>query len=108
MRGLPANVARGLVLLGVLAVLTGGWAKGQDTPKVPPPDKQPAKKEKTFAFEMRDKPWGAVLEWLSEITGLPINTDDKPTGTLTFIGGKKEYTIPQIVDILNDNLKLQK
>jgi type II secretory pathway component GspD/PulD (secretin) len=112
MRGLPALVARGLVLLGALAVVSGGGAQGQDSPKPSAPAKQAAGfKEKKVAFEMRDKPWAAVLEWLSDQTGLPINTIEHPTGTLTFIApknGPKEYTIPQIIDILNENLIQQK
>jgi type II secretory pathway component GspD/PulD (secretin) len=55
---------------------------------------------------MRDKPWSDVLEWLADQTGLPVSTNYKPTGTFTFIApkGANEYTIPQIVDILNENL----
>src|SRR5438093_10917842 len=74
MRGLQANVTRGLVLLGSLAIL-GGGALGQDTPKPPAAASQAAKpQEKTVAFEMRDKPWPQILEWLYERSGLPVAT----------------------------------
>src|SRR5262249_18133542 len=67
---------------------------------------------KMVAFEMRDKPWSAVLEWLADQTGIPVNAGpEKPTGTMTFIAPKsapKEYTIPQVIDILNENLSQQK
>ena len=63
---------------------------------------------KKVAFEMRDKPWGAVLEWLADETGLPvIPSNVKPTGSFTFIAPKKadpHYTIPEVIDILNEAL----
>src|SRR5262245_7663810 len=84
------------LLAGVL-MLAGTWgvsAAQDDPPKpseAPPakpaarPDAPKAPKEKTVAFEMRDKPWPQVLEWLSDVTGLPVNTKDKPTGSMTYI-----------------------
>jgi type II secretory pathway component GspD/PulD (secretin) len=60
---------------------------------------------------MRDKPWSAVLEWLADQSGLPIITNYKPTGTFTFIAAQKsrsEYTLPEIIDILNEALLNQK
>jgi type II secretion system protein D len=65
--------------------------------------------EKTVAFEMRDKPWKAVLEWLSNETGLPIITTATPTGTFSFYGNpRKRYTIPEVIDTLNEALLNQK
>jgi type II secretory pathway component GspD/PulD (secretin) len=71
---------------------------------------KPAKPaEKRFAFEVRDKPWDYVLEWLSEQTGIPVIASPMPTGTLTLNSpANKTYTIPDIVDILNDALMGQK
>jgi type II secretory pathway component GspD/PulD (secretin) len=67
---------------------------------------------------MRDKPWAgdknSVLEWLSDQTGLPVSISSaKPTGTLTFIsptvnGMPRQYTLPAVIDILNDELLKQK
>jgi type II secretion system protein D len=74
-------------------------------PDPAPPGKENASRPKTVAFEMRDKPWSSVLEWLSDQTGLPVITSYKPTGTFSFIDPKKkEYTIPEIIDILNEGL----
>ncbi len=74
--------------------------------------------EKRITVEMRDKPWtgerGSVLEWLSEQTGLPVSISRaKPTGTLTLVnpqrnGAAKPYTLPEVIDILNDELFKQK
>jgi type II secretory pathway component GspD/PulD (secretin) len=74
-----------------------------------PPAREP---EKSVAFEMRDKPWSAVLEWLADQSGLPVSTNFKPTGTFTFIAPKasseRRYTISQVIDILNEALINQK
>jgi len=80
----------------------GSWTRVADAPK-------PA--AKTIKFEMRDKPWATVLEWLSDQTGVPVITIHKPTGTFTFIAprnGPTQFTIPQIIDILNEALLAQK
>jgi beta-lactamase regulating signal transducer with metallopeptidase domain len=61
-------------------------------------------------FEVRDKPWSEVFEWLSEQTGLPVmmSNDNKPSGKFTYISPKnKAFTIPQIIDILNESLEKQ-
>jgi type II secretory pathway component GspD/PulD (secretin) len=73
--------------------------------------------DKKITFEMRDKPWsggpGSVLEWLSDQAGMPVSTSSaKPTGTLTFIsprvdGVPKQYSLPEVIDILNDELLKQ-
>jgi type II secretion system protein D len=75
-----------------------------------PPAKQPDKiGDKTVTFAMDGKPWSSVLEWLVEQTGLPLISKEKPTGTFTFVAPKdKKYTIPQVVDILNNALTTQK
>jgi len=63
----------------------------------------------TFTFEMRGKPWASVFEWLTDKTGTPFISQDVPTGTLNFIAKKDQrFTIPQVVDIINDGLILQK
>jgi type II secretory pathway component GspD/PulD (secretin) len=74
--------------------------------------------DKKITFEMHDKPWTAekssVLEWLSDQTGLPVSISSaKPTGTLTFFspradGAAKQYSLPEVIDILNDELLKQK
>jgi len=70
----------------------------------------PKRIEKTYTFKMRDQPWASVLEWLADETGLPVITEHKPTGTLTFIAPKRNnsYTIGDVFDILNEALASQK
>lgn len=71
---------------------------------------EPAKlADKQVAFEMRDKPWKSVLEWLCNETGLPVITVATPTGSFSFYGNpKKKYSIPEIIDIINEALLSQK
>ena len=122
-----------MLFLGVLFLLAG-WAVGiqavAQERTLRPGERlaqlsQPAKNgasspqpERKIAFEMRDKPWigekGSVLEWLSDQTGMPVSTSSaKPTGTLTYInstvnGVPRQYTLPEVIDILNDELLKQK
>lgn len=73
---------------------------------------KPAKPEPTYKFEMRGKSWSRVLEWLSEETGLPVITTTKPPGgTFDVIspgGPTKQYTMPEIIDMINQGLLSQK
>jgi type II secretory pathway component GspD/PulD (secretin) len=76
-----------------------------------PAAKEPQKgTSKRAAFEFRNKPWSQVFEWLSDTTGLPVIASFKPTGTFTFMppSADKRYTLPQIMDILNEALLQQK
>lgn len=119
MRILQAGFCSRLGVLGVTLALASGGVWGQtDEPEKPKKSdtaaskEAPSKpKEKTVLFEMRDKPWGAVLEWLADQTGLSVVTVDKPTGTLTYIAPRnapKEITISQVIDKLNEALQPQK
>jgi type II secretory pathway component GspD/PulD (secretin) len=107
--------------LGVLVVL-GGWALGAYAYDDKPPRGEPASQgatqdkdaapakpgEKRIAFDMRAMPWSQVLEWLSEQTGLPVITEYKLSNTLTYISPKgKTYTIPEVIDVLNQSLAAQ-
>jgi general secretion pathway protein D len=87
----------------------------------PAPMGEPASKsaavatgEKRIKFEFQNKPWNQVFEWLSDQTGLPFASNIKPTGSFTFIapkgsvGATQGYTIPEIIDILNEVLLQQK
>ena len=121
MRAAHSSAGWRILFLGVLIAL-GSWAIGA---RAVDPDEQPKKgatvepakpaekkpPEKMISFEMRDKPWGQVLEWFSDQSSLPFIGNIKPTGTFTFIaprGAPKQYTIPQIIDILNEALLNQK
>jgi type II secretion system protein D len=119
MPAIRASTGRRILILGVLILLGSGAllravdpdtaaAKKADEAK-PEPGAKPA--EKTFKFEFRGKAWRDVLEWFSDISGLPYIGSNTPTGTFTFISpktGPREYTIPQIIDILNEALLAQK
>jgi general secretion pathway protein D len=136
MRAIRAGTAR-YYLGAVVLVLFGVWfAVAADEPlkKADPPGaaekkndapakpaeptrtETPAKPpERKLAFEMRDKAWSAVFEWLGDQTGMPviISNDIKPQGTLNFIAPKengvaKKFTLPEIIDLLNDELLKQK
>jgi hypothetical protein len=79
-----------------------GPGKGPPAPAAPA-----APRQKTYLFEMRDKPWTSVIEWYSEVSGLPFAGNVKPTGTFTFLParGKRLYTLAEITDILNEALQ---
>jgi type II secretory pathway component GspD/PulD (secretin) len=94
----------GVVLLGVTA---SAWAVE--------PDKGTTKAESLKAgdkprikFEMDKKSWKEVLEWLADQYDLPLTTHFYPKGSFTFITPKgKSYTLPEIIDILNEALLTQ-
>src|SRR5437870_1671645 len=75
----------------------------------PKPAEPPKKPEpKRVKLEFRDKRWVEVLDWLSEQADLRIVGPSKPAGTLTFIApAGKTYTIPEVIDILNEALRNQ-
>jgi type II secretory pathway component GspD/PulD (secretin) len=101
--GRPALLAvtgEGALVVEVLPRMTGaGPAPGQR------PGPGPGKR---FSFEMRNKPWNQVFTWLTEATGKPVIVSPKPTGSFTFTGpAKKTYSIPEIIDIINEGLQAQ-
>jgi hypothetical protein len=66
--------------------------------------------DKRFKVEMRAKPWQSALDWLAEISGMPVILGPaKPTGTIDVVSPPgKEYTIAEIIDLFNDELSRQK
>jgi RNA polymerase sigma-70 factor (ECF subfamily) len=65
--------------------------------------------EKQYAFEMKEKPWKEVIEWFADVSGLRYTGKETPPGAFTFTPPKgKQYTIPEIVDILNEALLADK
>jgi hypothetical protein len=88
----------------------------QDTSKAQ--DKETAKKDhapaRLIEFHFAAAPWAQVLDWLKDITGLPIISTTRPTGSLTFVppkepdGKNKKYTVAEIIDVLNESLLQQK
>ncbi len=58
---------------------------------------------------MKDKPWKDVIEWFADVSGLRYTGKETPPGTFTFNPPKaKQYTIPEVVDIINDALLADK
>jgi type II secretory pathway component GspD/PulD (secretin) len=91
----------GVVLLGVTASACAVEpGKGSTRVELPKSVDKPRIK-----FEMDKKSWKEVLAWLADKYDLPLTTHDYPKGTFTFIAPKgKSYTLPEIVDILNEAL----
>ncbi len=97
--------ARGRFFLPGVLLILGGFAVGTCHGQPGKPEPKEELKEKTVKFSMEGKPWSAVFQWLADTTGKPVIADEFPRGTFTFIGPrKKEYTIPQVIDILNNAL----
>ena len=71
---------------------------------------KPAPEPKKYAFKMQNVPWGDVLDWYAQESGLTPLLTVKPKGTFTFIPPKpdKSYTLAEITDILNEALTQQK
>src|SRR5262245_21495465 len=66
---------------------------------------QKAAAEKTYTFEMSNKPWQEVFEWLTEKTGRPFIAATTPKGSFHYMPPKdKKYTISEIIDIVNEGL----
>jgi RNA polymerase sigma factor (sigma-70 family) len=92
-------------------------ARADQLQKVDTPPRQdkaaapkPIETEKRVDFEFRDAPWQQVIEWYSEISGLPYVGTAKPKGSLTGFHpkSKRQYTINEITDILNEALLEQR
>lgn len=121
MRSIRSAAGQGLLLLATSAVGVDAIASEKTTKLDQRPSQiaqSPQPPERNIAFEMRDKPWigerGSVLEWLSDQTGMPVSISSaKPTGSLTFVnpriqGAPKQYSLPEVIDVLNGELLKQK
>jgi len=86
---------------------------GVDGPTGAPVDVRGAT-DKRVRIQCVDRRWVDVLDWFSKESGLPFISTHKPTGTFTFNpppgpdGKPREYTIPEVMDILNEALVQQK
>ena len=98
----------------VPAVLTAGLGTAalSAVAQTPPPapkaaPAQPPEKTVTFVFE--DKPWPQVLDWFAKESGLTNLTRTKPPGSATIKSPPgRVYTIPEVLDLLNEVLAQQK
>jgi type II secretion system protein D len=114
MQALRAGLFRNglFVLVGIVLLAGAAWtlavepARDDPTKKADPPKADPPKTpERTVKFEMDKQPWKDVLKWLGEETKLPVIAPYIPKGSFTFISPKdKAYTIPEVIDILNEAL----
>jgi type II secretory pathway component GspD/PulD (secretin) len=77
-------------------------------PELLPPPTEEARSRK-YTFEFRAKPWSEVFKWLSDQTNLPVIAPYKLAGTFTFVPSRagRRYTVPEIIDILNESLVRQ-
>jgi type II secretion system protein D len=105
------------VLMALVAIFSLGIVQAQGPDKG---DKKEAAKEqakegpKTYGMEFSKAPWAQVLAFLTQITDLPVISPNLPTGAFTFVSPKlpdgtaKKYTVPEVIDILNESLLQQK
>ena len=93
-----------------LGLLACGLAQGRaQTTGDQTEAKKVAPEPKAYTFEMRGKPWPAVFEWLTDKTGRDFISSNAPSGTFNVITQKgRKYTIPQIINIINDGLLKEK
>ncbi len=86
---------------------SSAWSQTPPPSVIAPPK---SGSQKTVQFEMRQQPWDKVLEWLADTTGLHVIPSYKPQGSFDFISSAKktQYTIPEVIDILNEALAAQK
>lgn len=97
------------------------WAQDPPSPPAQPPVAQPATPAqppaaaptqapvKTVSFMFEDKPWSQVLDWFAKESDLVLITTIKPTGSVTIkTDPGRKYTIPEVVDVLNEALAQQK
>jgi hypothetical protein len=77
-------------------------ARSAPVPKPAPVEKKET--PKTVKFAKKEQPWTDVFAWLAETTGKPVNGKG-PTGTFTLPEeADKEYTIPEVIDVINEAL----
>lgn len=107
-----------LIVLGLAssAALATAQTDGQPAKKDAKADAKPELKK--YSFEFQNKPWmgkdkeGGVLGFLVEVTGLPLITHHKVFDSFTFIppkdanGKAREYTVPEIIDVINIGLSV--
>lgn len=62
--------------------------------------------EPTVSFAFENKKWADVIDWFRIESGLVYAGTLTPTGTVTIRPGPgKKYTIPQVIDLLNELLE---
>jgi RNA polymerase sigma factor (sigma-70 family) len=99
---------------GEPATVVGGAAEGQPG-KLAEPGQPPAKPNlpkaapKTYELKFQAASWADVFLWYSNISGLPFVGTSRPAGTVTIVPpGKRQYTLEEVTDLLNEALMPQK
>ena len=62
------------------------------------------KPEKLYTVNFDNTSWDKVIDWLEKESGLMCITKDKPQGSIT-LKPKKEYTLGELIDLLNELLE---
>jgi type II secretory pathway component GspD/PulD (secretin) len=105
-------INRRLVRVALVAIVLGCGSNQELVAQEPYRGEQPRtpkREAQTLTFEMRAKPWAAVFEWLADKTGTVVITKDLPSGTFNFIAKQgQQFTISQIIDIINHGLLAHK
>jgi RNA polymerase sigma factor (sigma-70 family) len=93
-------------ILTEIKEIVEGKKPEENKPEAPPP----APKSKKITFEMKNVQWETVLDWFSKESGLTPIYSVKPTGKFTHIPPTPEtqYTLEEIIDILNEGMASQK
>ncbi len=102
------TLRRWLPVVAVAAYASGAEAQ---VPRAQEPMKPmtagATKPEKEYGVSFKEEPWPAVFDWFSKESGLTYIDTVKPPGTLT-IRSDRKYTLPQVLDLLNEALAQKK
>src|SRR4051812_9521127 len=94
-------MCRIVVSLAIVAVL-GSLSNAQS-----PMPKAKAPEEKTYTLSFDKTLWPEGFAWFSKESGLTFIDTVNPKGMLTICTDRK-YTLPQVLDLLNEALAAQK
>ena len=73
-------------------------------PKVAKRREPIAQDARAIQFSFATAPWEHVLQWFSELCGLSLQMDVKPSGTFNYINDPSQYTLGEALDVLNAQL----
>src|SRR5262245_60687438 len=92
-----------VVAAGTVAASAPAQEKKLETPQ--PPGSAREKPEHTVTFSFDKKKWGEVIDWFKTESGLVFAGTITPTGSVTIKPNPgKKYTIPEVIDLLNEML----
>ncbi len=95
--------------VSVLLLLACGFASPTIAQAPNASKNKTAEPEKTVLVSINNQPWSKVLDWFSKESGLVLIATALPSGSVTIkTKPGTKYTIPQVVDLLNRSLALQK